>query len=393
VVFHAKDQIALMVGFFTVLLERVLLLLPSSIRFAFSADEHTSGQWADTYFAVEGAHRYEFDVPKYDKSQDMQCYEAMAAMMLFVGVTEDVIKFWQLSVAESTVAHYLLRVVFTTSFGNRSGGAGTIAINSISLLVAFLDTFRHAGVIALLIKGDDSVLITKHEIQDDVFDKMAARWGFTLKRRAQTEFTAFASSFFVKNKYDKYTLVRDPVRVIEKLGRALPADKSSTYLLDYFSSIVDTAIAYADRDVAANLVFAVGENYGRNVDVASFIGFIQHLAGSLEVFLKELYGMSDTTIARVRLDGAPIEVVRRRKAMGTFTKASALVDKFPDLRRRMLIEESGRGVNILDRIVYSGDIITDAADDLSREKIASSFVENRETGECEMKEIEILDVW
>ncbi|KAI6248439.1 hypothetical protein HI914_03769 [Erysiphe necator] len=47
VVYHSKDIISLTAGVFTLALSRLLTYFDHNIRFAFGADEHTSGEWAD----------------------------------------------------------------------------------------------------------------------------------------------------------------------------------------------------------------------------------------------------------------------------------------------------------------------------------------------------------
>uniref|UniRef100_A0AB74UQC0 RNA-dependent RNA polymerase n=1 Tax=Austropuccinia psidii associated ssRNA virus 2 TaxID=3367765 RepID=A0AB74UQC0_9VIRU len=359
VVFHPKDVIALTVGMFTIVLERLLSLFPDSIRFAFGADEHTSGEWADKYLNTTGleTHVYEFDMPKFDKSQDFTCYSLVATVLEIVGCSADFIAFWRQASMQANVFNSLFGIVFIMFFGNRSGCAGTIAINCIVLLFSFMDVFSDAEIIAMLIKGDDSVVVLKRPINHTHIEIMHKRWGFTMKQRVVTSHVTFCSSIFVKNCNDKYVLIRDPVKILTKLGRALDPTREASYFMDYYTSIVDTAMQYDDDILVNNLQLAVTLLYRKEIDVRTIITFIQQLASSPQFFLEELYGVHAELVPIVTDAEICKSVIYRAKADG-FIKSKLLREMHPSLRRPFIdITRSYSIVTSLD-VSLKSEIIT-----------------------------------
>jgi hypothetical protein len=331
VVFHSKDIISLSVGVFTLLLERLMLLFPTSIRLAFAADEHTVGQWADTYLDLPGTYIYEFDVPKFDKSQDMMCFTLILEVMKILGVSDDFVNYWRRASYEGTVFNSCFSMVFTLFYGNRSGSGGTLAVNCICLLFAFLTEFSNLGVIAALIKGDDSVLVTKREISNDHVLRLLERWGFSLKRRQVNKFVSFCSGLFVKNSNDKYVLLRDPVRLLTKLGRSLSPDRESSYFIDYYVSFVDATAQYADDIALQNLKIATYSLYNKSIDVDSIVQFLRQIVKDYRTFLKILYGFNDLSLSKItKLDGIQ-DIIMYAKSQG-FIKSNMLRDKCPNLK-------------------------------------------------------------
>lgn len=331
VVFHSKDVIAISVGIFTLVLERLLLLFPSSIRFAFGADEHTVGEWADKYLDLHETYVYEFDVPKFDKSQDKMCFTLILEVLRLVGVSDDFINYWERASHSATVFNAQFSMVFTLFYGNRSGSGGTLAVNCICLLFAFYTEFSNLSIVASLIKGDDSVLVTRSEITNGHILRLLDRWGFTLKRREVRQYVSFCSGIFVKTSTDNYQLLRDPVRLLTKLGRSLSPERESSYFIDYYVSFVDATRQYRDDVAIANLKLAVYSLYNINVDVDTIIQFLRKIVVSYKVFLKELYGLSDFALSKVaKLDNIQ-EIMNYAKQQG-FIKSKMLKDVCPTLK-------------------------------------------------------------
>lgn len=331
VVFHSKDVIAISVGIFTLVLERLLLLFPPSIRFAFGADEHTVGEWADSYLDLKDTYIYEFDVPKFDKSQDKMCFTLILEVLRLVGVCDEFITYWERASYSATVFNAQFSMVFNLFYGNRSGSGGTLAVNCICLLFAFYTEFANLSIVASLIKGDDSVLITRSEITNGHILRLLDRWGFTLKRREVRQYVSFCSGIFVKTSTDNYQLLRDPVRLLTKLGRSLSPERESSYFIDYYVSFVDATRQYNDDVAIANLKMAVYSLYNVNVDVDTIIQFLRRIVVSYKTFLKELYGLNDFALSKIaRLDNIQ-EIMNYAKQQG-FIKSKMLRDICPTLK-------------------------------------------------------------
>jgi len=337
IVYHSKDIIALTAGVFTLVVSRLLTLFDDNIRFAFGPDEHTSGEWADRYLDLPGTYVTEIDVPKFDKSQDWACYELLLHVMELVGVESDLVKFWRKASDMATVFSSLFHLTFTTMFGNRSGNAGTLATNCVVLLFAYLSSFSSAGIVALLVKGDDSVLVTRKQLTQELHvSTLLHDWGFSMKIRSrQGGVTAFCSAFFVRDSSGHYRLVRDVVRVVEKLGRALSLSKPASYFLDYYVALVDTAVSYEDGVLVYNLQHATSAYYGKEIDVTTLVEFVKYVSSGTDVFLKELYGLTQEQVSNLRDIDDVVEVLVRTKS-SHFVKAKQLADGHKVVRMTLL---------------------------------------------------------
>nr|QED42898.1 hypothetical protein [Uromyces virus A] len=331
VVFHSKDIISLSVGIFTLALERLMLLFPTSIRLAFAADEHTIGQWADCYLDLSETFTYEFDVPKFDKSQDMMCFNLILEVMSILGISQEFIQYWRRASYEGTIFNSAFSMVFTLFYGNRSGSGGTLAVNCICLLFAFYTEFANLSIVAALIKGDDSIIVTRREISNDHVLRLLERWGFSLKRRQINKYVSFCSGLFVKNSVDRYVLLRDPVRLLTKLGRALSPERESAYFIDYYVSFVDATAQYSDEIALHNLKLAVNSLYNKSVDVDTIVQFLRRIVVNHKTFLRELYGFSSKSLSLItKLDDIK-DILMYAKQQG-FIKSSMLKDQCPNLK-------------------------------------------------------------
>lgn len=336
VVFHTKDIIALTVGMFTLALTRLTALFNDNIIFATASDEHSSGKWADKYLGMGII--YEFDIPKYDKSQDWTCFELVLSVLQLMGVSSELLEYWRQASDYGHVASSTFTIAFESLMGNKSGNGGTLPINCMVLLFAMLYSLQRAGkrVIAVIIKGDDMVIILADEISMSFYEFMEALFGLTTKPVQVTGgVIAFCSSFFCKDSFDSYILVRDPLRLLEKLGKALPIEKPSVFFLDYYAALVDATLPYSDAVVVANLERAVAVRYGKVMDVTSIVQFLKYITSDVCIFLEELYGLSRKHLRALdQIDIAAEILVRSRS--GKFMKAKDLADRFGVVRKTLM---------------------------------------------------------
>jgi hypothetical protein len=281
---------------------------------------------------------YEFDIPKYDKSQDWTCFEIILVTLQMMGVNAELLDYWRRASDYGYVASSMFHLAFESLMGNKSGNGGTLPINCMTLLFAMLESFRRANVrvIAIIIKGDDMVVVTADMIPIKFYECMEALFGLTTKPvESDGRVVAFCSSFFCLTSEETYALVRDPLRLLEKLGKALALDRPNTYFLDYFTSLVDATVPYGDPVVVANLEKAVSLRYGRTMDVATVVEFLKYVTSDIIIFLTEMYDLNSSDIRELQqLDLAAEVLVRART--GKFQKAKDIADAHGIVRKSLM---------------------------------------------------------
>jgi hypothetical protein len=336
VVYHTKDMIALTVGMFTLALTRLSALFNDNIMFATAADEHNCGIWADKY--LDKGHVYEFDIPKYDKSQDWACFEIVLYTLQLVGVSAELLDYWRKASDYGYASSAMFKLAFETLQGNKSGNGGTLPINCMTLLFAMLECLSRSGtrVIAVLIKGDDMVLVTVDRVPMSFYEYMETLFGLSTKPVEGSEGTvAFCSAFFVRDMNDHYMLVRDPVGLLEKLGKALSLDNPSTYFLDYYASLVDATIPYSDPVVVRGLIRAVTLRYGVVIDVETIVQYLMYVTSDIVVFLTEMYDIDISQVKELESLDLAAEVLIRSRS-GRFQKAKDLADQYGSVRKSLI---------------------------------------------------------
>nr|QHA33758.1 polyprotein [Atrato Virga-like virus 6] len=233
-----------------------------------------------------GSRIYEFDVSKYDKSQDELALLFDTAVMRLFGVSEEVISLWTSMHTVTDLVDYKNGMRARVVYQRKSGDPFTFLGNTVFLMgcVALvvplhLITFAAFG-------GDDQVIVTKFDV--DLASVMMFENTFNLEVKLfERKYGYFCSKFLIFSN-GRWYFLPDLLKIITKFGRH--DLRNPEHVEEYRISMCDLLSVYNDTSLVPVFNEAFNERYPSPIiDHSHIIGVMLELVRSKENFAKLYY--------------------------------------------------------------------------------------------------------
>jgi hypothetical protein len=231
---------------------------------------------------------YEFDVGKYDKSQDELSLYLFVSIMLREGISVTAIaKF--IEEHTNTVLYFKrVGVKVKVSFQRKSGGTDTFEGNCYIIMCAVAWVFDVSKAALFLIRGDDTLIFVEKEkgrLAGRV-ETLSSLFNFEVKQLTY-DGSVYYAGFFVDVIEGFVRLMPDPVKCILSLGREDMYCRE--HILEYYTSFKDNYSIYSNavirRRAAAQASIRYSKVFKSNVPIDIFCDFIASLLCNEEQFV------------------------------------------------------------------------------------------------------------
>lgn len=217
---------------------------------------------------LEGLHKVEIDIGKYDKSQYDLIFRIEIAIYSMLGLDDMMINAWIDGHVSTQLRDFMHGVLAFVLYQRKSGDASTFFGNTLVLMavLAFIFDIKF-GIFA----GDDSILWT----EDDVDRNLLCGLIFNLESKFYKYVFSYFCSKFLVNVSNKYYFIPDPLKLITKLGRHNIVNWE--HLEQYRISCMDLVKDYNNYFIHDEITKAFNERYSCNEDLGYIMSTIYNL--------------------------------------------------------------------------------------------------------------------
>nr|QHA33774.1 polyprotein [Atrato Virga-like virus 7] len=233
-----------------------------------------------------GSKIYEFDVSKYDKSQDELALLFDAAVMRMFGISEEVIQLWISMHTVTELVDYKNGMKARVVYQRKSGDPFTFLGNTVFLMgcVSLVVPLQHIEFAAF--GGDDQVIVTKFDI--DLTSVMMFENTFNLEVKLfERRYGYFCSKFLIYSN-GRWYFLPDLLKMITKFGRH--DLRNPDHVEEYRVSMCDLLSVYNDTSLVPVFNEAFNERYPSPIiDHSHVISLVLELVRSRDNFSKLYY--------------------------------------------------------------------------------------------------------
>lgn len=231
--------------------------------------------------------KYELDAKKFDKCQGLMALQNECYAFAKFGMPIEFVFLWYNAHICTLASDKSVKLPIFCQ--RKSGDAATFTGNTYYILcvIASYYAYNIDNIVALLIAGDDSLLIAKSQL---FFDESNFYQTFGLEvKMFEYDFMYFCSKFLLVTS-NGIILVPDPLKVIVKLGRNDLI--SEDHIKEYFISVKDNCYMFANYEIQYLVAHAVKERYKLDYIPISAIAFIADVSSDFSKF-RELYYLKE----------------------------------------------------------------------------------------------------
>lgn len=237
----------------------------------------------------------EFDMSKYDKSQEIVALIFECELMRLFGVPE-----WLTDICYN--AHYetflddeINGVSVRVRYQRKSGDASTFLFNTLYLLAVLFAVYDVDDVIIMLLEGDDSLILMNDSVKtySDASKRISDLFNLECKLLTSYVHGYFCSKFILVIAEGLF-VVPDLLKMLVKWGRR--DLKNFEHLEKYRVSTLDNMSTFANEALFPALAEAMYERYGGYVcDVVKVLRVMHTLVSDKEKF-EQLFFIAEGTI-------------------------------------------------------------------------------------------------
>jgi hypothetical protein len=251
----------------------------------------------DTWIPPDSVwHKFECDFKQFDKSALLDAVNTMLAFYRYFGVEDALIGAWSkvfgVTVARNMYLLFVIMIVMQQKTGSTATALGNFIINSCSICRCF--PILEATMLFALFQGDDSLIGTaKSFLIDDGLRNLAL--SFNLQAKIIFGGGLYFCSSFLVHDGNRWRMVPDPVKRIERLGKPLN-ELSRQQLPNIWRSLADNCVHYLDAACHPALCAQLKERYDTNVDFSAALYAFGSVMQNYDLFTQLWYPSPDHTL-------------------------------------------------------------------------------------------------
>lgn len=228
--------------------------------------------------------KLEIDFAKYDKCQLQACFETEMYFWSLLGFDEYLHSLWKVGHYDCNATDFANGIKIWLMYQRKSGDSATCLGNSLvaMIAIAYTSKLKKKDIICGYFIGDDSLLYIRKEIDGEKIVRNLMEV-FNLNAKLVKKVYGYMCSMFIIPTMEGYIAIPDPLKRIEKLGKAL-ALKDHETLHERYVSFKELMMNLFTTDVDNNLIEALNERYGYSGLTQLALNALRTVAASYTVY-------------------------------------------------------------------------------------------------------------